>query len=69
MNEQEKKKVKVKLKLVAFSDLPKMKEYSFKEIGVGQIKVGQRIKKTPNHTYSKEALEREGEEPIFVNRN
>lgn len=52
MNEQEKKKVKVKLKLVAFSDLPKIKAYSFKEIAVGDINVGQRD------------IEREGEEKL-----
>ena len=57
------------MRVVAFSDLPEAKEVSFREVGVGNMKI--QMKKTKNEqdiktaTIIQEELEREGNESIF----
>lgn len=74
MSEENNKKIKVKMRVVAFSDLPKLKEISFKEIGVGTMKTT--IQKSNREfeekedvfissRHSQEELEREGNESLF----
>lgn len=80
MNESN-KKISVKMRIVAFSDLPTVKEVSFKQIGVGQMKLNN-IKSLNNkqitttekseenvtvneNNYTQEDLEREGNESLF----
>ena len=68
MSEENKKEIKVKMRVVAFSDLPKMKEISFKEVDVGNMKKVQKEKnkKIPAIEIDlQEQLEREGNESIF----
>lgn len=54
MSDENKKRIKVKMRVVAFSDLPKMKEYSFRSVNVGEVTLGKQ----------KKDLEREGKESI-----
>lgn len=69
MSNENKKEIKVKMRVVAFSDLPKMKEISFREVGVGNMKAHiQKENKDKNvlaTEIDKEELEREGNESIF----
>ena len=46
MSNENKKEIKVKMRVVAFSDLPEVKEVSFREVGVGNMKI--QMKKTKN---------------------
>lgn len=69
MSDENKKEIKVKMRVVAFSDLPKVKEVSFREVGVGNMRTRiQKANKAKNVHISdvdKETLEREGNESIF----
>lgn len=70
MSDENKKEIKVKMRVVAFSDLPKMKEIAYKELGVGNIRRKQKENKEKDNKISTseidlEQLEREGNESIF----
>lgn len=69
MNEENKKQIKVKMRVVAFSDLPELKEVSFREVGVGNLKVKNPREKESKATISQEEIQKqleiEGNESLF----
>lgn len=66
-DEYNKKKIKISMRVVAFSDLTKLQEISYKQIGVGNMSVRKEriVQKTPPTHEVQEQLEREGNESIF----
>ena len=65
MSDENKKEIKIKMRVVAFSDLPKIKEISYKEIGVGNTNIKFKNKEKISRNVDPEELEREGNESIF----
>lgn len=69
MNEENKKQIKVKMRVVAFSDLPELKEVSFREVGVGNLKVKSLKEKDQKETISQDEIQKqleiEGNESLF----
>ena len=69
MNEENKKQIKVKMRVVAFSDLPELKEVSFREVGVGNLKVKSLKEKGQKETISQDEIQKqleiEGNESLF----
>lgn len=67
MNESN-KKISVKMRVVAFSDLPTVKEVSFRQVGVGQMKLSS-IRSLDNQEAKDKIVPDKIEENVIVNEN
>lgn len=60
-----KRKIKVKMRLVAFEDLPKVKAVAKKAIDVGEMSINEKVKNETLKTKHAKSIEEEGMESIF----
>lgn len=67
MNESN-KKISVKMRVVAFSDLPTVKEVSFRQVGVGQMKLSS-IRSLDNQETKDKIVPEKIEENVIANEN
>lgn len=67
MNESN-KKISVKMRVVAFSDLPTVKEMSFKQVGVGKLKLTS-TKSLDSKEVNQQIMDKKVEENVTVNEN